>query len=192
MKKLMLLVSMTILLGMCATAMASEAEGHGGGFPLGEVVAAVVNFVLFVWILIKVGKKGVSSFYEQRAKQLNEAIEKAQDALKKATSIQEEASQRLEEAEKEAMAIVEGAQKAADQQAQNLVNSAEAAADRILSDAKATIETETKRMTRELKSELAAKVVEMAREQIQAKLDSSAQRALVQDYLNKVDQVEDM
>jgi F-type H+-transporting ATPase subunit b len=192
MKKLSLVVFATVLMGFCATAFAADAEHGSGGFPVGEVIAAVINFVLFVWILIKVGKKGVSGFYQQRADQLNEAIEKAQEALTKATALNEEASKRLAEADKEANALVDGARQAADKHAKNLVASAETAANRILSDAKATIETESKRMTSELKAELAAKVVEMARSEIQSKLDDSGHRALVQDYLTKVDQVEDM
>jgi len=192
MKKLFLVIFSTVLLGVCAVALASDAEHGGGGFPVGEVIAAVVNFILFVWILIKVGKKGVSSFYQARADQLNDAIAKAEEALTKAAALHEEAAKRLSEAGKEADAIVDGARQAADKHAKNLVASAESAADRILSDAKATIETETRRMTAELKGELAAKVVEMARDEIQSKLDDSGHRALVQDYLNKVDQVEDM
>ncbi len=191
MKKIFLVVFSIVLFGFCATAFA-VGEEHGSGFPVGEVIAAVINFVLFVWILIKVGKKGVIGFYQQRADQLNEAIEKAQEALSKASALHEEASKRLSDAGKEADAIVDGARQAADKHAKNLVASAQSAADRILSDAKATIETESKRMTSELKAELAAKVVEMARSEIQSKLDDSGHRALVQDYLTKVDQVEDM
>ncbi len=183
-----LFLSIALAIVAASSAFASEQE-HEGGFPVGQVIAAVVNFVLFIAILVKVSKAGVSGYYKNRADELNEAVTKAQAALAEAERLQKDAAERFSNAEKDAEQIIANAREAASRHGEQAIRAAESKSERILADAQAAIAAETKRMTDEMRKELSEKVVEIARNRIAASIDASAQGALIRDYLAKVEEV---
>ncbi|MCZ7583965.1 MAG: F0F1 ATP synthase subunit B [Deltaproteobacteria bacterium] len=178
-------VAALVLAAVPAFAAEEGAHGGHGGFPTGQVVATVINFLLFVGLLVYFSKAGVRLYYKKRSETLNEAVQKAEAALTEAKALHEEAAARLAQADDEARRIEDNARQAAEEHRREIIEYAKHQAERILAETEAGLQAETRKMTEELMRELSEHVVEIARKRLEEKADASAQRSLVNDYLSK-------
>lgn len=167
---------------------AAHGGEHGGAFPLGEVVAAVVNFVLYVGLLVWLTRKAVKSFYQKRTEELNEAVAKAKAALDEAERLHNEAAERLAHATEEAERHIQNAKETAGRTSREILGAAKVKADKMLTDAQATIAAETARLEQEVREQMSRQVVEIARAQLARDVDPSSQRRLVNHYLDHVEE----
>ncbi|MBZ0270586.1 F0F1 ATP synthase subunit B [bacterium] len=167
-----------------------DAGGHGAEyhFPIGEIVASVINFVIFVALLVWLAKSGVRSYYKRRAETLQAAVREAEAAMAEAKATQEELTARLSSMTDEAERILENARAAAEKHGREGVEAARKQAERILADAEATVQTELRETLDALSVELAERVVNVARDLLKERVDASAQRKLVDEYINRVDE----
>lgn len=189
-RKIPALVTLLALLLLATLALAAEEEGaEHHGFPVGQVIAAVVNFIVFVAVLVWVSKNAIKQYYQKRSEVLMEAITNAQKALVEAKAMEEKAQASLTQAAEETERILENAKRAAGQYSDEIIEGAKKQAERILADAQSTIQAETKKVTDELVQDLSERVVESARKKLTEKVDPSAQRGLVNEYLDKVGEV---
>ncbi|MCC6158477.1 MAG: hypothetical protein IT350_10525 [Deltaproteobacteria bacterium] len=165
-----------------------EAHGAHGGFPLGQVVASVVNFVLYVALLVWLAKKAVTNFYRKRTEELNEAVTKAKATLTEADRLHQEAAARLAHAQEEADRIVQNAKDAAGRQGHDIIVAAKTKSERMLADAQATIDAETAKLMADVRDMMSFRVVEAAKARLATEADASVQRRLVNDYIQRVEE----
>ncbi|MCB1154397.1 MAG: hypothetical protein H6684_03250 [Deltaproteobacteria bacterium] len=163
---------------------------HGGhhATPVGEIIAAAINFAIFLALIVKFGGGAIKDYYKTRADELNAAVTEAEAALAKANAMFDEVSARFNASDKDAEGVIASATENAQRHADQVIADAEKHAQRILKDAEATIAAETARMTEELKRELSAQVVGKTREKLESRVDDAKRQDLVGAYLNQVEE----
>ncbi len=166
---------------------AAHGGGHGG-FPLGQVAASVINFVVYVALLVWLAKKAVTNFYRKRTEELNEAVTKAKATLTEADRLHREAADRLAHAQEEADRIVQNAKDAAGRQGHDILVAAKAKSERMLADAQSTIDAETAKLMADVRDMMSARVVDAAKARLAGEADASVQRRLVNDYIQRVEE----
>src|SRR3990167_11261655 len=95
-----------------------------------QLLFQIINFGVLVWLLNRFLYRPIINIIEQRNKKIIDSIKAAEDTLKEKTKIEELKKLARAEAEKEAVKIVESAQKRAGEKAKEIVAEARLEADR--------------------------------------------------------------
>lgn len=151
-----------------------------------NTVFAIVAFLILYWLLNKYAFGPLFSMMEQRRKLIQEQMNTAETSRKAAETSMEEQKAALEQARKEAYAIIEQARTTSTKQADEIVQSAKSEATRLKDDALKDIESEKNKAIAALRSEVGGISVKIASKIIEKQVDEKAQEELVDQYLKEV------
>lgn len=175
-----------LVLAMAAVAWASAEGGEAHGLNWKDFGYRIVNFILVVGIIWKLGGKKIAAFFRGRRVQIENQLSDLEtrkvEAEKRLKTI--EASIANLDAEKRQ--IIEEYRKQGEALRDSIVAAAEDKAVQIKAQAAVTAEQETKLAVERLRAELADLVVEAARGMLAGKLSEKDQDKLVDEYLTKV------
>ncbi|MFZ5811660.1 MAG: F0F1 ATP synthase subunit B [Thermodesulfobacteriota bacterium] len=175
-----------LVLAMAAVAWASAEGGEAHGLNWKDFGYRIVNFILVVGIIWKLGGKKIAAFFRGRRVQIENQLSDLEtrkvEAEKRLKTI--EASIANLDAEKRQ--IMEEYRKQGEALRDSIIAAAEDKAVQIKAQAAVTAEQETKLAVERLRAELADLVVEAARGMLAGKLSEKDQDKLVDEYLTKV------
>jgi|TARA_R110000823_G_scaffold10347_38_gene35897 F-type H+-transporting ATPase subunit b len=139
----------------------------------------LVSFLFFVWFCKKFVWTAIMNAMEERQKKIADGLDAADRASRDLELAQERATERLKEAKQEAASILEQANKRANQIVGEAKEQARAEGDRLKAAAQAEIEQDVNRAKEELRKRVAVLALAGAEKILQANIDESANRALV-------------
>ncbi len=139
----------------------------------------LVSFLFFVWFCKKFVWTAIINAMEERQKKIADGLDAADRASRDLELAQEKATERLKEAKQEAASILEQANKRANQIVGEAKEEARAEGDRLKAAAQAEIEQDVNRAKEELRKRGAVLALAGAEKILQANIDESANRTLV-------------
>jgi F-type H+-transporting ATPase subunit b len=173
-----------------AAVLAAAAEGGGGGgladINLGLTVWTVVLFLLFAFVLTKLGWKPLLAMIEEREKGIRQAVESAEGARNEAQALLAQHKELLREAGKQREDIVKSALSDAEKLRAELGAQARSESEALLQRARDQIQREKVLALQDLRSRVADLAVEAAGKIVVSSLTPEAQRKLVDEFIQKV------
>lgn len=175
-------IGLTGVVAFAGVALASGGgEEHSGPTPVpwNDMIEAFVNFAIFAGLLYYFLKRPVKTYLEKRAQTISGQLEEAAVLRKQAEEKLAEYRAKLERIEEERKKIIEGYERKAKEDRDEIVAEAQQLAKRLQSDAEIAIAYEIRQAQRELRERIVDEAVEIARENIEKRLDTKALDRLV-------------
>jgi len=158
----------------------TSSEGHSYSPSEWLRFAVVVfNFLVFVYLLYRFGRKPVSRALSSRRKQFLDELRQARESKEEAQRLLEEARAKLEAADAEAEALVEDAKRRAESLAQEIIQTAELSARKIMEEAESAAKAETAKVFVGVKREVVARAVGEAERMLRERLTVEDDKRLV-------------
>jgi len=149
-----------------------------------ELIAGIIAFsIVFILIWWKV-RPAIAETLAARQDAITGQLTEAETAKQEAESLLDDYKKQLAQAKDEANTIVEDARRAADVLRADLVGKAETDAESIRGKARADAGSEMERAAAQVKEQVAALSLELAQKVVAGTVDESAQRALVDRYID--------
>ena len=165
----------------------SKAAAAGGASALipkpAEFIPAIVSFLIVLLILSKFAWPAITAMLDQRAENIRESLERAEQAKIDAERMLEEYKMQLAEARKEANAILAQAKSAADTTLADASAKAQADAEALVEKARAAIEGEKRAAIADLQRSVADISVSVAGKLIGSELSKADHEAVIAKYL---------
>lgn len=170
--------------GVTAAALAA-AGGKSGLTDVNLVlsVATVVVFVLFAFVLTKLGWKPLLEMIEERERTIRQSVEGAHKANAEAQALLVQHKETLREAGQQREDIIKQALAEAEQARASLAAQAKAEAEKQLQKAKEQIQREKQLAIQEIRGEIAELAMGAAAKIVESSLTPEAQRKLVDEFI---------
>jgi F-type H+-transporting ATPase subunit b len=162
-----------------------------GGFTdleFGLTLWTVVLFLIFAFVLTKLGWKPLLAMIEEREKGIHEAVGSAQKANEEAQRLLAQHQELIREAGRQREEIMKRALADAETVKTDLIAQARAESERMVQKAKEQIEREKKLAIQELRSSVADLAVEAAAKIVQSSMTPEAQKKLVHEFIDTLPQ----
>ncbi|WP_069132438.1 F0F1 ATP synthase subunit B [Rhodohalobacter halophilus] len=159
----------------------------GGGllsFNTGFAIWVLISTVVFLVLMQKFLVPPIMKALDERENRIKDSLESAEKAIAKAEQISKDNDKALKEAEIAAQKIRKEALEDAEVLRSEKIEKARNDADKILSDAKAAIEQEKQRAMAELRKEVSDLAIEAASRIIDAELDKTRNKKLVDSFIS--------
>jgi len=150
---------------------------------LGLTVWTIVLFVLFAFLMTKLGWGPLLKAIEEREKGIRGAVDGAQKARTEAQALLAQHKEMLREAGRERDEIMKRALKEAEQLKADLTTRAKAEGDQMVQRARDQIDREKNQAILELRGQVADLAVQAASKIVQSSLTPEAQRKLVDEFI---------
>ena len=150
---------------------------------LGLTVWTIVLFVLFAFLMTKLGWGPLLKAIEEREKGIRGAVDGAQKANTEAQALLAQHKEMLREAGRERDEIMKRALKEAEQLKADLTTRAKAEGDQMVQRARDQIDREKNQAILELRGQVADLAVQAASKIVQSSLTPEAQRKLVDEFI---------
>jgi F-type H+-transporting ATPase subunit b len=144
------------------------------------LIGQSITFLIFVWFCKTYVWSAIRTAMDERENQIADGLEAADRAGRDLELAQEKATQHLREAKETAAGIIEAANKRASQIVDEAKDSAREEGDRLKIAAQAEIEQEANRAKEVLRSEVASLALAGAEKVLEASIDESAHKELVE------------
>ena len=172
-----------ILLGVLAS-------GGGGGSLLdvnpGLIIWTILTFLLLLIILKKVAWKPILSALDKREKEIEDSLNRAEQAKEEAQKILEENQATLSKAEEESKKIIDQSRVYGDNLKEQLMKESKVQAQKIIEDASAEIERKKNAAFEELKNQIADISVNAAEKIMKENIDANKNKQIVNKYLSEI------
>ena len=169
-----------------ASTPAALAAGGFTDLELGLTVWTVVLFVIFAFVLTKLGWKPLLAMVEEREKGIRESVASAEQARDEAQKLLAQHQELIREAGRQREEIVKRALADAEAVRADLIAQARTESDRMVQRAKEQIDREKKLAIQELREQVADLAVEAASRIVQSSLTPDAQKKLVHEFIDKL------
>jgi F-type H+-transporting ATPase subunit b len=146
----------------------------------------VLNFLLLLYLLNRFLFKPVLKLLDEREARIKKGLEDAEAAARDRELAKAEREAALDEARKEAQAMVARANKIAEDSRAEILADAKAQADKAASRAREEITAEKDKAMAELRSTVADLALQAAGQLVRSEMDTPTQRRLVEDFLKEV------
>ena len=153
----------------------------------GTLVLQILNFIVLVLILAKYAYKPLLETMEERKRRIENDLVNAEQARAEATSMKAEYAAQLQEARKEAQAIIETAKQQAEAESQAQIKELRAQLVKEKEIARQEIEREREKAMQQIRAEVVNLSVEVASKLLAKDLSSADNVALVEDTIAKLD-----
>jgi F-type H+-transporting ATPase subunit b len=166
-------------------ALLAAAAGKGSitDIDLMLTVLTVVLFVIFAFVLKKLGWKPLLDMIEERERTIRQSVEGAQKANTEAQALLVQHKETMREAGQQREDMLKQAFADADQARANLVAQAKADAEKQLAKAREQIQREKQLAIQEIRGEIADLAMGAAAKIVESSLTKDAQRKLVDDFI---------
>ncbi|MBR4619642.1 MAG: F0F1 ATP synthase subunit B [Salinivirgaceae bacterium] len=153
---------------------------------IGLLFWTVLIFLVLVFLLAKFAWKPILKMVEERTKNIEDALNSAENAKKEMAGLKAENEQIMKEARAERDKIVREAREMKDKIIEESKETAKAEADKILAQARKLIDDEKRAAMNELKDQVASLSIEIAEKILTKELsDKKKQAELIDDILQK-------
>ena len=153
---------------------------------IGLLFWTVLIFLVLVFLLAKFAWKPILNMVEERTKNIEDALNSAENAKKEMAGLKAENEQIMKEARAERDKIVREAREMKDKIIEESKETAKAEADKILAQARKLIDDEKRAAMNELKDQVASLSIEIAEKILTKELsDKKKQAELIDDILQQ-------
>jgi len=149
-------------------------------------VFAIVAFGILYYLLNRYAFGPLFGMMEKRREMIAQQMKSASDNRDQADKLLAEQKKVIEEARKEAYAIIEQSRTMSSKQADELIQNAKAESNRIKEDALKDIESEKNKAVAALRGQVSAMAVMVASKIIEKQVDEKSQEELIDKYLKEV------
>ena len=156
------------------------------GVDLPKLAFQVFNFLLLLYLLNRFLFKPVLKLLDERESRIKKGLEDAEAAARDRELAQAEREAALDEARKEAQAMIARATKIADDSRTEILAEAKAQAEKVTSRATEEITAEKERAMAELRATVADLALDAAERLVRSDMNATTQRRLVEDFLTEV------
>jgi F-type H+-transporting ATPase subunit b len=156
------------------------------GVDLPKLAFQVINFLLILYLLNRFLFKRVLALLDERQERIAKGLEDAKAAARDRELARAEHEAALDEARKEAGAMIARATKIAEDSRTEIVAAARAEAEKVMARATEEITAEKERAIAELRAQVADLVLQAAGKLVKAEMNAATQRRLVGEFLAEV------
>jgi F-type H+-transporting ATPase subunit b len=172
-----------ILLGVLAS-------GGGGGSLLdvnpGLIIWTILTFLILLIILKKVAWKPILTALDNREKEIEDSLNRAEQAKEDAQKILEENQTTLSKAEEESKKIIDQSREYADKLKEQMLKESKDQQQKIIEDASAEIERKKNAAFEELKNQIAEISINVAEKIMKENIDANKNKQIVNKYLSEI------
>jgi F-type H+-transporting ATPase subunit b len=151
-----------------------------------KLIAQIINFLVVLYLVNRFGFKPLLRLMDERAARIKKGLEDAEAAERDRELARAERAAALDEARKEAQAMVARATKMAEDSRIEILTAARADAEQVTERARQEINAEKERAIAELRGQVADLALEAAGKLIRQQMDAKTQRRLVEEFLSEV------
>jgi F-type H+-transporting ATPase subunit b len=151
-----------------------------------KLIAQIINFLVVLYLVNRFGFKPLLRLMDERAARIKKGLEDAEAAERDRELARAERAAALDEARKEAQAMVARATKMAEDSRIEILAAARADAEQVTERARQEINAEKERAIAELRGQVADLALEAAGKLIRQQMDAKTQRRLVEEFLSEV------
>ena len=171
--------------GVTAAALAAAGAAKGGLTDVNLVlsISTVVVFILFAFILTKLGWKPLLAMIEERERTIRQSVEGAHQANAEAQALLVQHKETLREAGQQREDMIKQALSDAEQTRANLMTQARAEAEKQLQKARDQIQREKQLAIQEIRGQIADLAIGAAARIVESSLSQDAQRKLVDEFI---------
>lgn len=172
-----------ILLGVLAS------EGGGGSLldvNPGLIIWTILTFLILLIILKKVAWKPILTALDNREKEIEDSLNRAEQAKEEAQKILEENQATLSKAEEESKKIIDQSRVYADKLKEQMLKESKDQQQKIIEDASAEIERKKNAAFEELKNQIAEISVNAAEKIMKENIDANKNKQIVNKYLSEI------
>ncbi|MEP6468410.1 MAG: F0F1 ATP synthase subunit B [Chloroflexota bacterium] len=156
------------------------------GVDVPKLLFQVINFLLLLYLLNRFLFKRVLTLLDERGAKISKGLEDAEAAARDRELARAEREAALDEARKEAQAMIARATKIGDDSRAEILAEAKAQAEQVTARATEEINAEKDRAMAELRGTVADLALEAAGKLVRSEMDSKTQRRLVEEFLAEV------
>jgi F-type H+-transporting ATPase subunit b len=156
------------------------------GVDLPKLLFQVINFLLLLYLLNRFLFKRVLGLLDERQTKITKGLEDAEAAARDRELARAEREAAVDEARKEAQAMIARATKIADDSRAEILAEAKAQAEKVTQRATEEITAEKDRAMAELRTTVADLALEAAGRLVRSEMDGKTQRRLVEEFLTEV------
>ncbi len=168
-----------------AVAYAAEGGEDHGSWMLFAFFA--INFVLFVYVILRFAGPAIGNFFRSRATEIRGALSRAEKAFAEAQDLANQAAQRAAGLEQEVAALIRDIDEETQLRVQRIAQLAETTVERLRRDAEVTGAAITEAAQRRIRAELATVSARLARDLIQRSFDASDQNRLLESFMGRLE-----
>jgi F-type H+-transporting ATPase subunit b len=151
-----------------------------------ELIWGAVAFVIAFVVLTKLAFPALQKGIQDRSNKIQGDLEAAENARAEADRMLEDYKRQMAEARSEANKVIEEARQQAEQVRRDIIAKAEKDAEQIVTRAQQQLEAERTRTIQELQGTISDLSIELAEKVVGRSIDASAQRELVDAYIQEV------
>jgi F-type H+-transporting ATPase subunit b len=168
-----------------AAAYAAEGGEDHGSWLLFTFFA--INFVLFVYVIVRFAGPAIGNYFRSRATEIRGALSRAEKAFAEAQDLANQAAKRAAGLEAEVAALIRDIDDETQIRLKRIAELAEATVQRLRRDAEMTGAAITEAAQRRIRAELAAVSARLARDLIQRSFDASDQNRLLESFMGRLE-----
>ncbi|RKY91612.1 MAG: ATP synthase F0 subunit B [Ignavibacteriae bacterium] len=172
-----------ILLGVLASG------GEGGSLldvNPGLIIWTILTFLFLLIILKKVAWKPILTALDNREKEIEDSLNRAEQAKEEAQKILDENQATLSKAEEESKKIIDQSRVYADNLKEQMLKESKDQQQKIIEDASAEIERKKNAAFEELKNQIAEISVNAAEKIMKENIDANKNKQIVNKYLSEI------
>jgi F-type H+-transporting ATPase subunit b len=156
------------------------------GVDVFKLAFQVINFLLILYLLNRFLFRRVLALLDERQERIARGLEDAESAARDRELARAEREAALDEARKEAQAMIARATKIAEDSRAEIVAAARAEAEKVTARATEEITAEKQRAIAELRAQVADLALDAAGRLVKAEMNAPTQRRLVEEFLAEV------
>jgi F-type H+-transporting ATPase subunit b len=156
------------------------------GVDVFKLAFQIINFLLILYLLNRFLFRRVLTLLDERQERISKGLEDAEAAARDRELARAEREAALDEARKEAQAMIARATKIAEDSRTEIVAEAKAEAEKVAARAAAEITAEKERALGELRTQVADMALQAAGKLVGAEMNAPTQRRLVEEFLAEV------
>jgi F0F1-type ATP synthase membrane subunit b/b' len=172
-----------------------EGDGHHGDVTFKSVVsnpeflAAVINFVLLLFVFKKLGGNAISSMLVNRRKAMEESMAEAAATKAKADARYKEYTERLATLDAELLKLRTDMERAAEAENKRIAAEAEEAAKRMQAETQALIEQHAQALAIDVRREVVRAAMDVARAVVTKAINQADQEQLAEGFRARIEQL---
>ena len=156
------------------------------GVDLPKLAFQIINFLLLLYLLNRFLFKRAFAFLDERQARIAKGLEDAESAARDRELARAEREAAIDEARKEAAAMIARATKIAEDSRAEIVAGAKAEAEKVTERARQEIVAEKEKAMAELRAHVADLALEAAAKLVRSDMNATTQRRLVEEFLSEV------
>ncbi|HRP02030.1 MAG TPA: F0F1 ATP synthase subunit B [Candidatus Kapabacteria bacterium] len=154
--------------------------------PHGLMFWTIVNFGIFLFLVVKLGGKGIIKALNDREDAINKAIADAEEANREAKKLLSESKEKIDNAQQEVTLILAKGREQSEALLRNTTEAADKVKQQKIDEAIKEIERNKELAINQLRAEVADLVVNATEKIISVKLNKDQDLKLVEQYINQL------